>query len=67
LVPLHTWQNRWPQFSQTTVNLRVRFPHLQHFNELIFAFAVSGSSWSEDAICIHQNTGFVAEASMNQL
>jgi hypothetical protein len=66
-VPLQIWQNRCPQFSQTTVSLRVRFPHLQHFNELIFAFAVARSSWNGDAICIHQNTGFVAEASMNQL
>ena len=30
-VPLHTLQNRCPQRSQTAVNFRVRFPHLQHF------------------------------------
>jgi hypothetical protein len=29
--PLHTLQKRCPQRSQTAVNLRVRFPHLQHF------------------------------------
>src|ERR1700693_1517681 len=29
--PLHSLQNLCPQLSQTCVNLRVRFPHLQHF------------------------------------
>jgi hypothetical protein len=29
-VPLQTLQNRCPQRSQTAVNFRVRFPHLQH-------------------------------------
>ena len=31
LPPLQSLQNRCPQLSQTCVNLRVRFPHLQHF------------------------------------
>jgi hypothetical protein len=29
--PLHSLQNLCPQLSQTWVNFRVRFPHLQHF------------------------------------
>lgn len=37
LPPLHSLQNRWPQFWQTTVYLRVRFPHLQHFNWVTFS------------------------------
>ena len=38
LSPLHSLQNLWPQCSQTTVNLRVFFPHLQHFSTFILSF-----------------------------
>ncbi len=42
LPPLHSLQNRCPQFWQTCVNLRVLFPHLQHFNRVIFAITGFG-------------------------
>src|SRR4051812_16260274 len=42
LPPLHSLQKRCPQFWQTCVNLRVLFPHLQHFNRVILAFVHSG-------------------------
>jgi hypothetical protein len=44
LPPLHSLQNLWPQFSQTTVNLRVFFPHLQHFSTFILAFQAGMTS-----------------------
>jgi hypothetical protein len=49
--------------------LRVRFPHLQHFNELIFAFAPANASRIEADTCTQhiKNTGIVTEASMNPL
>jgi hypothetical protein len=56
--PLHSLQNLWPQFWQTCVNLRVRFPHLQHFNWVTFCprgielFVERDNSWAGESVCI---------------
>ena len=62
LPPLHSLQNRCPQFWQTCVNLRVLFPHLQHFIRVIFAFTVFGASSKETILAAGET---IADANMN--